>query len=91
MDERLILMDGTEIPKSHALKANRGELFLYLQDPAATFAGTFHLLMDPAKTGRITALLINGTREEYAGYTELISLRKEEAGYITAILAKPEA
>lgn len=92
MNERLILMDGTEIPNSHALKVNRGQLFLYIQDPEATFAGVFEMLMRPEKTGKIWAIEAGAPDPaEYTGFTELISLRKEDEGQITAILAKADA
>lgn len=90
MNEKLIFADGSRLENAHAIKVNAVQLFLYIQTEGATFRNMFELLTDSGRTRTIRAELMDGTREEYAGYTELVSLRKETDGQITAILEKGE-
>jgi hypothetical protein len=79
------LKDGTVLENSYVILSGN-TLYVYIQD-GKTLADVFALLIDPAKTARITTTG-NGGNAKYNGYTKLISVRDEENGTITAVLKK---
>lgn len=87
-NEMIILADGTVLDNAHVLKTSAWEIFLYIQTKGITFNGVFGLLSDAAKVREIRFVYINGTEETFCGFVDLVSLRKEESGQMTAILQK---
>ena len=89
MEEKLIFMDGTETAPAHLMQVRPDEVILYIQQ-AMSFSAAYLLLRRSTRTQEITAQTIDGCREVYQGYIELVGLRKEDDGQITAILKKKE-
>ena len=88
MEEKLIFADGMELTPAHLMQVRADELILYIQTPGLTFRETYELLEDGTLAQRIQAQEIDGTVEIYEGFAELVGLRKEDDGQITAILKK---
>ena len=85
MDEKLTLNDGTIIEGGTVLQVDLN-LFVYIQNGSG-IRGVFEQLVEPEKTGRITAAQY-GTETIYDGYTRLMSVRDEGNGQITAVLRR---
>lgn len=86
MEEKLILNDGTGFLNSHALESN-GNLFIYIKDGTSGIKDVFDAFIDPEKTAHIVHKYY-GAIVEFDGYTELVAVRNEGNGLITAMLGK---
>ena len=78
---KLILNDGTEIENASALLVS-GTLFLYL-GTSENMVQAFDLLIDPDMTERITYQEFD-TVKVFDNYTDLVFIRKEDDGSISA-------
>lgn len=85
MNEKLTLNDGTILEDSTVLMVDIN-LFLYIRN-GSSLRDVFELLIEPAKTARITAEQY-GQEVVYEGYTRLMSVRDEGNGQITAVLRR---
>ena len=74
MNEKLTMMDSTEIQNAHVIESG-GVLWFYIQN-GMTLAEAFAVMISPAKTGTITALRF-GEETTYTGYTDLQSIRRD--------------
>ena len=86
MEAILILNNGARLFPAHAIEAG-GILWVYIDNPDATLADVFDLLVDPEKTSRIVANEY-GVISEFTGYTDLFCIRKEDYGQVSAGLKK---
>jgi len=86
----IIFADETVLTDTHVLVVGPTDLFVYIQKEGMTFAAAYEILNKPERTAKITAVLIDGSEKTYEGYTELIGLRKEDDGQVTAILRRGE-
>lgn len=83
--ETLKLNDRTVLQGSAILS---GDLFLYIS--GKTMKDVFPLLIEPRKTKRIIYTRNAGDAVEFSGYTQLIALRDEGTGTVTAVMRKEE-
>ena len=84
MDWGLTLNNGSELANSYALLVGT-DLFLYIQNGYG-IKDVFDLLIVPENTEQIIYTQNNGESVTYNGYTQLIAVRDEGNGLITAIL-----
>ena len=84
----IIFADETVLTDTHVLVMGPTDLFVYIQKQGMTLAAAFEILNRPERTAKITAVLIDGSEKTYEGYTDLIGLRKEDDGQVTAILRR---
>ena len=82
--EKLTLANRKVLSNSSAVLS--GDLFLYMNGYG--MQEIFDLLIDPAKTKKITYTQINGDKVVYNGYTKLTAVRDEGNDLITAVLKK---
>ena len=82
--ETLTLNDGTLLENSRAIISR--DLFLYINGIDLRCA--FDLLIDPEKTKKILFTQINGENVIFRGYTQMIAIRDEGNGMISAVLTK---
>lgn len=86
---RKLILEGTVLENSYVnLSSNGRNLFVYIYDKNVTFADAFNLLNNPAKTSTIISEQ-SGDWTTYNGFVELVSIRKEDSGFIAAGLRKP--
>ena len=90
MNEQITFADETVLTDTHVLVMGPTDLFVYIQKQGMTLTAAFEILNKPERTATITAQLIDGSEKTYEGYTELIGLRKEDDGQVTAILRRGE-
>lgn len=87
MGETLTFKDGTVLNNSHAFAVN-GTLFVYIQDPEATFESVFNLLNDPENTEQITENKY-GIETVFEGYTGFYTLTKDEIQITAGLKREP--
>ena len=63
-----------------------GDLFLYIN--GKTMKDVFPLLIEPRKTKKIIYTRNAGDTVEHLGFTQLVALRDEGTGLVTAVLRK---
>ena len=88
MTEQITFADETVLTDTHVLVMGPTDLFVYIQKITMTFSEAYEILNRPERTAKITAQLIDGSEKTYEGYTDLIGLRKEDDGQVTAILRR---
>lgn len=86
MAEKLVLADGTGFLNSRAIESY-DNLYIYVSDGTSSIKDVFDALIDPKKTAHIVYEYYGSTLE-FSGFTELIAVRNEGHGLITAMLAK---
>ena len=86
MGEKLILNDGSSFLNSNAIES-LGNLYIYVRDGTSGIRDVFEAFIDPEKTAHIVHEYY-GSTVEFDGYTELIAVRNEGNGLITAMLGK---
>ena len=87
MNQMLTFDDGTILLNSEVILGGRN-LWVYVRSEI-TFTQLFELLNNPAKTRKVQSARY-GEMEEYDGYTDLFVIRKEDGGWFSAGLRKPE-
>lgn len=88
MNEEILFADQTVLQKSDILKSSAWEIFVYIRHPGLNIRQVFEILTDARKTREITVRYGETVEGVYTGYTELVSIRKEDSGQYTAILQK---
>ena len=86
MNERLTLNDGTVLENSSAIRS--GDLFIYVN--GSDLRTVFGLLIEPENTEVITYTQNNGEKVVFRGFDQLIAVRDEGAGLITAVMRRGE-
>lgn len=84
--QSITLKDGTELSNSYVIQDGHN-LYVYISN-GLSFKQVFGLLSETERTEKIEKTTLSGTIETYTDYTDLIALRNEGNGLITAVLAK---